>query len=208
MELHTELQVQISGCSGRLKSSLVGKEEGRFLIIKMPLVAEPETFFAPGRELVVRYVFQGNVFGFRSTVLLPLPGNFNVVFIAFPTRIENVNLRTHKRFTCYLPATMQVQARVQDRQLIFQGAIVDISKGGCKMAIGLQELEWVKEPLKIQSEVTILFQLPGVEEELTLRGEVKSMVRNESTLHLGIQFMTLEGRSQKEIHKFIAANDH
>ena len=207
MELNTVLQIQVKNYPGRLKSYLVGKEDGRFLIIKVPIVGEPTTIFAPGQELVVRYVYQGNVYGFHSSIMYVLLDSFQVAFIEFPKKIENVNLRTFKRFDCYLPASLQVQARVQDRNLIFQGTIIDISKGGCKMAIGLHELEWVTEPLQIQSAVEIHVALPGVENELELRGKVKSMTKNDESLLLGVQFIELDGKAKTELYKFIAANE-
>jgi len=207
MDFNTILQIQIQGYPNRLKSYLVGREEGRYLILKMPsVVGNPEKIFAKDKELTVRYVHQGSVFGFRAPIMLTILDCFNVIFIHFPKAIEDYNLRTHKRFECSLPARLEVITRHKDRQLRFKGIIGDISKGGCKATITLQELEWVKEPLKIQSVIEIYLALPGVEGELFLQGAVRSMIQDDKGLALGVQFVDLSGKSQTQLEKFLADN--
>ena len=206
MDFNTVLQIQVQGFPNRLKSYLVGKEEGRYLIIKIPMVGNPEEFFAKDKELVVRYVHEGSVFGFRSQVMLSILDSLNVVFVKFPKKIEDYNLRTHKRLDCSLPARLEVVARNQNRKLHFKGVVGDISKGGCKATISLEELEWIKESLSIQSAVMIFLFLPGVEGELLLRGVVRSMTQDSVVLSMGIQFADLSGKIQTKLDRFIVAN--
>ena len=207
MDFNTILQIQVQAYPNRMKSYLVGREEGRYLILKIPsVVGNPEEIFAKGKELTVRYVHQGSVFGFRTSVMLTVIDSFNVVFVDFPKNIEDYNLRTHKRFECSLPARLEVITRHQNRQLRFKGTIGDISKGGCKATITLQELEWVKEPLKIQSVIEIYLALPGIEGELFLQGAVRSMTQDDKGLALGVQFVDLSGKSQTQLNKFLSDN--
>ena len=207
MDFNTILQIQIDGYPNRMKSFLVGREEGRYLILKIPsVIGNPEEIFVKDKELTVRYVHQGSVFGFRTPVMLTVIDDFKVVFVKFPKIIEDYNLRTHKRFECSLPARLEVITRHQNRQLRFKGIIGDISKGGCKATISLQELEWVKEPLKIQSVIEIYLALPGIEGELFLQGAVRSMMQDDKGLALGVQFVDLSGRSQTQLNKFLADN--
>ncbi len=207
MDFNTILQIQVQGYPNRLKSYLVGREEGRYLILKMPsVVGNPDEIFAKDKELTVRYVHQGSVFGFRAPIILTVLDRFNVVFIHFPKAIEDYNLRTHKRFECTLPARLEVITRHQNRQLRFKGIIGDISKGGCKTTITMQELEWVKEPLKIQSVIEIYLALPGIEGELFLQGAVRSMIQDDKGLALGVQFVDLSGKSQAQLDKFLSDN--
>jgi len=206
VDFNTVLQIQVQGYPNRLKSYLVGKEEGRYLIIKVPAVQNAEKLFTKDKELTVRYVYQGSVFGFKAPIMLYIFDTFNVIFVEFPKKIENHNLRTHKRFECSLPARLEVLTRHQNRQLRFQGIIGDLSKGGCKATISLKELEWVKEPLKIQSEVAIFLSLPGVENELVIQGAVKSMSQDCNALALGIQFVDLSGKVQTQLDKFLEVN--
>ncbi|MEA3333148.1 MAG: flagellar brake protein [Pseudomonadota bacterium] len=206
MDFNTELQVQVQGYPNRLKSYLVGREEGRYLIIKIPKVVNPEEIFAKNKELVIRYVYQGSVFGFRSPIMLPVLDPFNVLFVKFPEKIEDHNLRTYKRIDCSLPARMEVVIQCQARKLHFKGFVSDISKGGCKATISLKDHESVKEPLKIQSALDLFLSLPGVEEELFLPGTVRSMSQDSEVLSLGIQFVDLSGKSQIQLDRFLAVN--
>ncbi|MCK5540509.1 MAG: flagellar brake protein [Deltaproteobacteria bacterium] len=208
MDFNTVLQLQVQGYPNRLKSYLVGREEGRYLIIKIPMVVgrKPEEVFAKDKELVVRYVHRGSVFGFRSPIMLPVLEPFNVAFVKFPKKIEDYNLRTHKRFDCSLPARLEVVTRHQDRTMRFKGVVGDISKGGCKATIGLEGLGLGKKSLKIQSAIAIFLFLPGVEGEFFLPGVVKSMSQDSEVLSLGIQFVDLSGNNQSQLDKFLAAN--
>ena len=206
MDFNTVLKVQVDGHPNRLKSYLVGKEEGRYLIIKIPTVANSKDIFVKGTELVIRYVHQGSIFGFKSSIMLSIKDSFEVIFIQFPKKIEDYNLRTHKRFECSLPARLEVVTRSSNRKLLFKGVIGDMSKGGCRASIRLQELEWVQEPLKIHSDIALFLSLPGIEGELSLHGEVKSMSQDSDALSLGIQFVDLSGKSQALLDKFLAVN--
>ena len=105
-----------------------------------------------------------------------------------------------------ITARLEVVARHQNRKLHFKGVIGDISKGGCKATISLEELEWIKESLSIQSAVMIFLFLPGVEGELLLRGVVRSMTQDSVVLSMGIQFADLSGKIQTKLDRFIVAN--
>jgi len=206
MDFNTALQLQIEGYPGRLKSYLVGKEEGNYLLIKIPWLKNPEKFFRQGQELIIRYVYQGCAFGFKTQVILPLFDTFNVVFVRFPTTIEDFNLRIHKRFECSLPARLEVVTRHQNRQMRFKAMVNDISKGGCRLTISLQELEWSKDPIKIRAEVSLFLSLPGVDGELFLQSAVRSLAQDDDAMALGLQFLDLTGKNRVQLDRFLALN--
>ncbi|MBN2706954.1 MAG: flagellar brake protein [Deltaproteobacteria bacterium] len=206
MDFNTALQLQIEGYPGRLKSYLVGKEEGNYLLIKIPLLKAPEKLFRQGKELIIRYVYQGSAFGFRTQVILPLFDSFNVVFVGFPKRIEDFNLRVHKRFECSLPARLEVITKHQNRQMRFKTMVNDISKGGCRLTISLKELEWSKDPIKIKAEVSLFLSLPGVDGELFLQAAVRSLSQDEDAMALGLQFIGLEGKDRVQLDRFLAVH--
>ncbi len=204
IDLNTSLRVQISGRSKRYRSFLVGKETDHYLIIKTPSIDNWKTLFAKDTELVVRYVHQGSVYGFKSKIIFTIPPPLRVSFIRFPDRVEDFNLRTFKRFECHLPTRLQVMTRHHNRQLIFRSTIFDISKGGCKVLISRTELEWVNELVKINAKVELFASLPGLQEELKFSGTVRNVTQDSDGLSLGIQFAELENRAETELQKFLA----
>ncbi|MBN2809785.1 MAG: flagellar brake protein [Deltaproteobacteria bacterium] len=205
VELNTMLQIQVQGHPGRLKSYLVGKEEDHYLILKAPVVKNAAELFVKDKELIVRYVYQGRVFGFKAPIMIYLAETFNIIFVEFPKNIEDHNLRIHKRVECSLPARLEVLTDHQNRELRFRGIIGDLSKGGCKATFSLKEMEWTKEQLKINSEVALFLSLPGVESELVVQGTVRSILQDCNALSLGISFSDLTGKAQIQLNKFMEA---
>ncbi len=98
-------------------------------------------------------------------------------------RIETHELRAHKRLNCYLPANV----RVKDNRM--EGGIIDISKGGCLIIIEKAKIK-VKKKLVFQvgDEISISFQLSGVENKLTVAGKQKTLRQGKDSVAIGIQF--------------------
>lgn len=207
MELQSSFQIEIPGFQNRYKSYLVGKEEGKYLIIKSPAIANGQDFFMKNKDLTIRYIYQGSVYGFRSSVIHSLWDNFNVLFIKFPSSIENYNLRSAKRLPCYLPARLEVVTKAKHRKLNFQGTISDLSKGGCRIRINRKELAGISEPLQFKSEILIYLNLPAINDELTLSGEVRNTSQDQEGLALGIKFVELDNKTETRLNKFITANE-
>ncbi|MBN2333070.1 MAG: flagellar brake protein [Deltaproteobacteria bacterium] len=198
MELYTPLHIQLdNNTPGRFKSFLVGMEEGRYMIVKLPSAADPKALFTLDRSLVVRYLHRGSVFGFKSKVMGVIDSPAPLLFICYPEAIEDHNLRNFARIDCYLPA------RLQTGKLFFDCRIVDISKGGCQLAMKNSELEGVNNALAVDQEVGISFCLPGVVEELLLAGIVRTVMHDDS-VKIGIKFNLLEGMPKAKLYKFLA----
>lgn len=201
--LDTPLQLQISGHTRRHKSTLIGKDHDHFLIVKAPATESREQF-REETEIVIRYVYEGSIYGFKSQIILAIEEPIDVLFIKFPKEIEDYNLRSHKRFECHLPSRIQVRTRHQGRKLIFRGITNDLSKGGCRVLISQTELEWVNEPVKIQSNVELFLVLPGHQEELGFGGIVRNISQDQEGLALGIQFAELNPKSSAGLNKYLA----
>ncbi len=208
MDFNTVLQIQVDGYPQRMKSHFVGREEGRYIILKIPsLLKNPAEILTKGKEVTVRYVHQGSVYGFRTPIVFVEFEPLNIFFVKFPRTIEDHNLRTHKRFECSLPARLEfLNQRHKNRKLQFRGFVGDISKGGCRATIKYDKQEWGDGPPQIQSIVEIYLALPGVEGELYLKGSLRSLIQDDCRLTLGVQFAELTGKSQAQLEKFLAIN--
>jgi len=81
--------------------------------------------FSYGDPLLVRYLHDGVIFGFRTfvsgTVVEPLP----LVFLNWPERVEAHSVRQSRRLDTFIPCHLKLQGTGHD------ASIIDISAGGC-----------------------------------------------------------------------------
>lgn len=91
INIGTQFQLDISGIDKRLFSELVGMEEGKFLIVKMPEEYHQKnmgSFVSNKKEIVVRYLENGVVYGFETYIMKAIYDPSELLFIDFPIKIE------------------------------------------------------------------------------------------------------------------------
>jgi c-di-GMP-binding flagellar brake protein YcgR len=200
MIIGSTLDIHVRGSRSRIKSELIGIEEGKFLIVKLPPIQSKGSILNllyKGNVIIVRYLIKGTVFGFKTRISQFVHYPAKLVFIEYPKRIETRELRANKRIECYLPANVKINDNTID------GVIVDISKGGCQIVI---EKAKVKGSLVLQvdDEIGISFQLPGVKEELTVAGKQKNIKKDGDSVSIGIKFDKWNIEAQERIYGFLA----
>jgi len=180
------LQLQIEGIFGSLKGVLAGMVPDEYLIIQGQFSGIADKLFK-GNRATVRYVQKGVVYGFSSEFIGVILTPVELAFIKYPEKVETIELRSHKRIECFLPA-----------ELIFgkerhQGTILDISEGGCRCLIKASN-EKELPALKINEQLTLMFQVPGIEGNQTISGEIRDT-------HYNLQFDTEEMRLGVKFHE-------
>jgi len=121
----------------RLKLMLVGYEVGKYIILKYPKVsrnAEYKDVLAEGNVIIVRYLLEGNkgeCFAFRSTIKNVSTYPEKLIFLEYPKKIENRQLRTQQRTSIHLPAVIMIEEDENTKEVKINGAISDISLKGC-----------------------------------------------------------------------------
>ena len=130
--LGVELIVErkMGGQKQRGRCQLVGAVKDRFLILSMPLIDGVPAFTIPNDPCIVRYVDQGRVVGFTSTVVKVLFDPAALVFIDYPKKPEVITLRQSQRLKTDLPAVVH---RTGQEEQIVRARIVDLSAGGCRV---------------------------------------------------------------------------
>lgn len=121
----------------RLKLSLVGYELGRYIILKYPKgssTSEYRDVLTEGNVLIVRYLMEGNkgeCFAFRSTIKNITQYPEKLLFIEYPKKIENRQLRLQQRTSIHIPATIMLEDSTDKGITEISGVIADISAKGC-----------------------------------------------------------------------------
>jgi hypothetical protein len=140
-----------AGSDDRHSGTLVGNIQKDYLIITGLKDVELEI----GEHLIVRMVWQSAVSGYQTTVRGVIDAPVRLYVIAYPERVETVNLRKSERLKVFLPANVRAQvgsAATSDVVLV-NGMLLDISAGGCCFSS--------KRPVQPSSTITISFCFPG-----------------------------------------------
>jgi hypothetical protein len=104
-----------------------------------------------------------------------------LVLTTYPRKIERLNLRSEQRQECILPAIAKV------RENVCRSVLVDLSYRGCRVKI--KDPGGDKLPSFVRDDpIMVCANLPGKEEEVSLRGEIRNIDRTEDGTQIGIQF--------------------
>ncbi len=205
MKIGATLKLQIYGTDARLTSELIGVEEDKYLIIKMPPIPSVGTvsslsgLFCKGNTVVVRYMHNGTLFGFKSRVYHVIIDPVKLIFLEYPTKIEDHNLRSHRRVDCYLPASVGVAGNT------IEGAITDISREGCHFTVEKSKVK--RLILQIDKGIDISFQLPGVGEKLTIAAKQKIIKKDKNSINIGVEFINMDDRTEERLYDFLSTAD-
>ena len=180
LSLGTLLQVQFEGL-GSSRSRLVGMEPGNFLIILTPPIDNIGSKLYQKNHGIVRYLFSGRVYAFRSTLLSLIKEPYRLSILTYPTSIENINLRKHERISSLIAAEISVNGQLHE------GIIADISNGGCSFEFNKSDQRAFPE-LKVLDEIVISMLLKETSGATVFNSTVRSVRMDKESMMVGIQF--------------------
>lgn len=203
IELGTELQLEIKHIASKFKSEMVGMEPNSFLITKLPLIVNSD-FLEKCRkyksaEIIARYLYRGVVFGFKSQLIDIINSPTNLMFISYPKRVEELNIRKNERISCMLPGKIKFGAYILD------GTILDLSLSGCKMTIidPKYDIDILEEQMLKFEKLQFMFHLPGEPKAAVMNVLRKNTQKGEGRLTVGMEFHKLGADIINKVNKFI-----
>lgn len=186
------IDLQLGGVSGiRIKPTVIGQDMGRYLLVKFPAKLNPNDYsdlLVQGNGAIVRYIVEGEhgeCVAFPTTIQNIITVPERLIFLNFPIKIENRQLRTHQREKTHLPS--QISQHIQNNKLTgtcIGGYIVDISPRGCQFSFKLQEGHSGIKKCPIH----IAISLMGYEEPLMVAAHVKNNRVENGYMLVGIMF--------------------
>jgi len=195
INLGTDLQVEIEGIADRFKSRLVGADPKNFLLIKLPISYEITDQLASGR-IIVRYIYKGSIFGFRTSLIQSLPHPFRVAFIRYPKEFENFELRSRERYECFLPITIRIREEEKE------GALLDISEEGIRVAF--RDREYKPSFLRKGDLVTILIHFPKSPAKEEFITQVCRISNEGGRTIIGLVFHNLDNDRKQLVSNFVS----
>lgn len=174
----------------RLKLALIGYEIGKYIILKYPKGASKAQYndvLVEGNVVIIRYILEGNkgeCFAFRSSIKYIAQHPEKLLFIQYPTKIENRQLRMQQRTSIHLPATIMLEGSNEDKATQLSGIIGDISTKGCGFSFKSKSIN-----AKVNKrEILVCLQSP-TSGEIRIPAKVCNSRNNQGTVSVGIQFI-------------------
>lgn len=190
----------------RIKSRLVGFEEGKYIILSLSqvLLRDYSDLIQEGKGCIVRTLIEGEAgqcIAFRSTVDFVPVRPKGLLFIRFPKQIEAISLRKENRITTQLPATFvhrdeNTPDALFDAKTEVTGLIKDISAGGCRIIA-----QWPENNNKIQHVPVYIKVVMTSGDAAILKAEIKNQQREDpANISLGMMFIP-DNQLKKLLHQ-------
>lgn len=201
INIGTELLVEFQDFTLRTKSELVGMRHGQYLIIGMLHdMAGIRSDVIKESAIVVRYLYRGSVYGFKTKVLNMQTLPERLIFLSYPEKIEEFRVRSNTRYECILPAVTAIEALSADT------VVIDISTDGCRCIIQASRVENAEafyNSMDINREAALRVQFPGNSDSYELTGTIRNISKDADRIAFGLHFGTLKQESQARLEDFI-----
>ena len=186
------IDLQLGGQSFvRIKPTIIGIDSGRYILIKFPNnlnSADYKDVLISGGGVIVRYILEGlngECVAFSTTIQHVLNKPERLIFLNYPTHIENRQLRTQQREKTHLPALIS-PSKINDASTHqgITGYIIDISAQGCLFSFKPSAGKGGIKNCPIQIAITIV----GKETPCIINAHVKNNRSENGQVLVGILF--------------------
>ncbi|MFZ3048069.1 MAG: PilZ domain-containing protein [Desulfatirhabdiaceae bacterium] len=147
-------------------------------------------------KVYIRYLYSGSVYGFRSDLLGYTQKPVRLLFLTYPQKIEQVNLRRSMRKICYIPTSAYIH------QSKWKGVIVDISSTDCKF-ISETPPNLSAGAIAVGDTLQLDFPLLGLDGTSKFSGIVRNLHQDGKWLSLGIEFLNINPELNSQIDTYV-----
>ncbi|MFH2091105.1 MAG: flagellar brake protein [Pseudomonadota bacterium] len=184
IDIGTRVYLEIEGVNFSVTSVFVGLLKDEFMIVTLPqrYKSVKDKLF-PNNKMVVKYLFDGSVFAFQTSVMEIIITPIRAIAIEYPKVIQKRELRVVKRNHVVIPA------RVEAKKIEFSVVVNDISKKGCRFKYLDNKAQM--NPLREGDLLRVYCQFPGVSDEVGAMACVRNVSREKGHLLIGAQFQDI-----------------
>ncbi|MCD4719628.1 MAG: DUF4388 domain-containing protein [Desulfobacula sp.] len=194
LEIGIKLLIDFDDQAISFRSTLVGIEHGKYLLLKTPgPFGKIDHDLFKVEDLIIKSLYKGTIYAFRSKLMSTISKPSKLMFIEYPLKIEHHELRSHKRFKCSIVTQTEVNKKERG------GVIENISIGGCLCVI--ETFSTDKNLHLLNDTIPFRCHFPGSKGEVSFRGEIKNKKKKSDEIVVGIKFIYLD--STDEIQSII-----
>jgi hypothetical protein len=193
----TPVNVQRTGSSLRVRAEVLGAVPGAYIALRgadhrSELRSLSALSLRVGDSIIVRFIHEGVVCGFRTAVTRVSTDPEPLIFVHYPRRVEQVSVRREPRISCRMPCLVAA-ADAEPRP----GLMLDVSATGCGI-IG-EALPDRPTPV-VGAPVTVTIALPERAEANRAVGEIRRLSHHDGNWVIGVLF----GSEQRELYAALA----
>ncbi len=184
LEIGIKLLIDFDNLDVSFRSSLVGIEPGKYLLIKAPgpLTSKDQDRIKK-EDLIIKTLYKGTIYVFRSRLMAIISNPSKLMFIEYPRRIEHHELRAHKRFKC----SIVTQAMINEQER--GGVIENISEGGCLCVLETFPRDEDLTKHLLSDTIPFRCRFPGTQGDVSFSGEIRNAKKKRDELAVGIKFV-------------------
>ena len=194
----SKLSIAFSDLPEPIPCFMTGMKIGQYIIISIPdFLSKIRSKLFKENKVIIRYLYKGQVIAFASELIdyITLPDH--LIFIKYPVKLMQKNIRETKRIECLIPATTTLS------EMEFHLVITDISLKGCGLKLHIGN-DPDKVDIKINQKLIVKSMYLSGKSEIEFSGIVKNYKKNNDKVFIGIQFRELPSDIQDYIQSYNA----
>ena len=127
IDIGTQVYLEIEGVNFSVTSVFISMLKDEFMIVTLPKRYKTvQNKLYPGNKIVIKYLFDGSVFAFQTSVIETITNPIKALAIEYPKIVQQRELRIAKRNFVVIPG------RVEAKKTEFPIVVFDISKNGLR----------------------------------------------------------------------------
>ncbi len=184
IDIGTKVYVEIDGVNFSVTSIFIGMLQDEFMIVTLPKrYKSVKNKLFPGNQMVVKYLFDGSVFAFQTSVIELITNPIRALALEFPKVVQKRELRGVKRNSVVIPA------RVEAKKIELSVVVFDISKSGCRFKYKGDKS--TLSPLREGDLLRVYCHFPGATDETGAMACVRNVRREQGQLTVGAEFQDI-----------------
>lgn len=184
-EIGTRLNISAKGGKAPMESVFVGSKPPEYLVITpLQQIEFIKDLLSNGLPLAVTYLQEGRTLEFQARIMEIVHSPVELVLLEYPMTVQERNLRSHKRISCFISGTIEVEMATDGG--VITGVIKDISKSGCCFLI--KGIEGAEMMFQLYEQILLRCKFPGIAGEREALGKVVDIRKREDGIAIGIRF--------------------
>ncbi|MCP3873003.1 MAG: DUF4388 domain-containing protein [Desulfobacteraceae bacterium] len=200
LEIGIKLLINFDNLEVPFQSTLVGIENGKYLLLKSPgPFGRIDHDLFKAENLIIKSLYKGTIYAFRSKLIDTISKPSKLMFVEYPRKIEHYELRSHKRFRCSIVTQTEVNKKERG------GVIENISKGGCLCIMETSSKDKNILHDLLNDAIPFRCHFPGSKGEVCFMGEIKNARKNSDEIAAGVKFIYQDSTDEVQdiIQKYI-----
>jgi hypothetical protein len=189
-----KIVVQLENVDKKIHCICRGSFYGKYLIIQPPAIDHLDLVFTPDSKIIVRYLSDGSVYGFKTFVIETISKPYRLVFIGYPSELDLLSLRNHERVDVFIKSQLEIY------DMTVPGVILDLSCGGCLLSV-TPDKHYSGLMVEGEDDAFITFPIENI--TITLPCKIVRFIEDATQLQLGIIFDFEEGKESELIKNYV-----